>query len=133
MAEMKREVINAKGAPEPVGPYSHAVRVGNLLYLSGCGHIDPKTGEVLRGSIADQTRLVLNNLKVVLEEAGSGLDNVVKVLSFLADIRDFDEYNEAYGEFFKRDGNAPARSTIEARLWGGIGVEIEMVAYIPDK
>jgi enamine deaminase RidA (YjgF/YER057c/UK114 family) len=67
------------------------------------------------------------------EEAGSGLDNVVKVLSFLADIRDFDEYNEAYGEFFKRDGNAPARSTIEARLWGGIGVEIEMVAYIPDK
>ena len=76
---------------------------------------------------------VLNNLKVVLEEAGSGLDNVVKVLSFLADIRDFDEYNEAYGEFFKRDGNAPARSTIEARLWGGIGVEIEMVAYIPDK
>ena len=132
MSEITREPMVVDAAPKPVGPYTHAVRVGNLLYLSGCGPIDPKTGEVCRGTVEEQTRVVLNNLKIVCEAAGTGFENAVKVLAFLKDFNDFDAYNKAYGEFFKYDGNAPARSPIEANLWGGILVEIEMVVFVPD-
>jgi 2-iminobutanoate/2-iminopropanoate deaminase len=132
MSKVTRQPIVVDAAPKPVGPYTHAVRVGNLLYLSGCGPIDPVTGEVCRGTIEEQTRLVLNNLKIVCEAAGSSFKHVVKVLAFLKDIKDFDAYNKTYGEFFSYDGNAPARSTIQADLWNGILVELEMVAFIPD-
>ncbi len=133
MKKVERKAIVVETAPKPVGPYTHAVQVGNLLYLAGCGPIDPKTGKVVRGTVEEQTRVVLNNMKIVCEAAGTSLKNAVKVLAFLRDIKDFDAYNKAYGEFFEYDGNAPARSTIEARLWNEILVEVEMVAFVPDK
>jgi 2-iminobutanoate/2-iminopropanoate deaminase len=132
MAKVTRQAMMIEGAPKPVGPYTHAVRVGNLLYLAGCGPLDPKTGEIVGTTVEEQTRQVLENMKIVLEGAGTNMENVVKVLTFLSDINDFDRYNKTYAEYFKYDGNAPGRSTIEAKLWHGILVEMEMVAFIPD-
>jgi 2-iminobutanoate/2-iminopropanoate deaminase len=126
----KRIVFTPKAAP-PVGPYNQAVVVNErLVYTSGQIPIDPNTGQILHGEVDGQTLLVLNNLKAVLEAAGSGLDKVVKTTVFLKDMNDFGKMNEVYAKFFPKD-SSPARSTVEvARLPKDVRVEIEAVAVV---
>jgi 2-iminobutanoate/2-iminopropanoate deaminase len=126
---MHRETIHADGAPKAIGPYSQAVRAGGFVFCSGQIALDPATMEVVAGSVADQTRRVLQNLKAVLEKAGSGLNRIVKTTVFLRDMGDFGEMNGAYAEFFP--SAPPARATVQvARLPKDVAVEIEAVATV---
>jgi 2-iminobutanoate/2-iminopropanoate deaminase len=122
-----KSTIQTEKAPRPVGPYSQAVRTGELLFLSGQVAIDPATGRLSEGGIREQTRQVMENLKAVLEAGGSDFSRVVKTTIFLVDIADFSEVNQLYGEYFP--SQAPARSTFQvAALPLGAKVEIEMIA-----
>lgn len=123
---MKRTTIAAKNAPAAVGPYSHAVQVGDTVYTSGQLGLDPATGKMAEGVEAQATQ-ALNNLKAILEEAGLTLANVVKTTVFLNDIADFAKINKIYGEYFI--GETPARSCVQvaALPMGGL-FEIEAVA-----
>ncbi len=122
--------ITAPGAPEPRGPYSHAVRAGDFVYVSGQAAINPASNEFEVGTVAEETRRTLDNVAGILKAAGAELSDVVKCSVFLADIRDFAEMNQVYAEYF---GNSkPARTTVHAVLPGkGIKVEIDCVAYKP--
>ncbi len=124
------ERITAPGAPAPQGPYSHAVRAGDFIYVSGQAALDPATNQFVVGTVAEETRRTIGNIESILQAAGAGLADVVKCSVFLSDIRDFAEMNEVYNEFF---GQAkPARTTVQATLPGkGIKVEIDCVAYKP--
>ncbi len=125
-----KKIINTDNAPEPIGPYNQAVKSGHLLYTSGQIPIDPTTGEMVSGGIREQAIQVLENLKAVLEAAGSTLDDVIKTTVFLADMADFPELNTLYAEYFGED-NAPARSTVQvAALPKGALVEIEAIAKV---
>jgi len=125
---MEKRCIFAPDGPPAMGPYSHAVAAGNFLFLSGFGPAN-KDG-VQRGSIEDEARLSLSNVKCVLEAAGSSLDKVVKVTVYLANMDHFAAFNEIYKEFFT--ANYPARTCIQAgRLPMDIQVEIEAVALLP--
>ena len=119
-------------APEAIGPYSQAVRTGNLLFSSGQIAIDPKTGEVVEGGIAEQTQRICENLKAVLEAAGSSLERVVKTTCFLADMGDFAAFNAVYGEYFT---GRPARSCVAVKaLPKGVLAEVEVIAEVePNK
>jgi 2-iminobutanoate/2-iminopropanoate deaminase len=124
-----RESVQTDSAPKAIGPYSQAIRAGNLVFASGQIPIDPESGQVIEGGISEQTERVLNNLKAVLEAAGSSLDRVVKTTVFLADLGDFGEMNEAYGRFFKEA--PPARSTVEvSRLPRDARIEIDVIALL---
>ena len=128
---MSRTTITAPGAPAAIGPYSHAVAVGNLLFCSGQTPIDPATGELIEGDIAQQTRRVLQNLQLVLSAAGLTLAQAVKTTVFLMDMADFAAMNAVYAEFFPVA--PPARSTVQvAGLPRGARVEIELVAAKPE-
>ncbi|NLK29163.1 MAG: RidA family protein [Clostridiales bacterium] len=123
---MKRTTIVAKNAPAAVGPYSHAVRTGDVLYTSGQLGLDPVTGELVEG-VEAQAVQALNNLKAVVEAAGMTLADVVKTTVFLADINDFAKINKIYGEFFT--GETPARSCVQvAGIPKGGLFEIEAIA-----
>ena len=127
---MGKKIIKTESAPLPVGPYNQAVVVGNLVFTSGQIAVDPVTNEVSKGGVVEQTRLVLNNLKAVLQGAGSSLEQAVKVTVFLKNMNDFASMNMVYEKFFNPK-NAPARSTIEvARLPKDVLVEIEAVALV---
>ena len=127
---MTKALISTENAPAAVGPYSQAVAANGLVFCSGQIPLDPGTGELVTGSIADQTRRCMENLKAVLIEAGSGLDHLVKVNVYLADIDDYAEFNEAYGEFIGTE--APARAAVAvAGLPKGARVEVECVALAP--
>ena len=127
---MGKKIIKTESAPLPVGPYNQAVVVGNLVFTSGQIAVDPVTNEVSKGGVVEQTRLVLNNLKAVLQGAGSSLEQAVKVTVFLKNMNDFASMNMVYEKFFNPK-NAPARSTIEvARLPKDVQVEIEAVALV---
>jgi 2-iminobutanoate/2-iminopropanoate deaminase len=122
-----RQVISTDSAPKAIGPYSQAVRSAGLLFLSGQTPLDPATGQLVVGDIAKQTERVLENLKAVVEAAGSSLDRVVKTTVFLKDMNDFAEMNEMYSRYFPQ--NPPARSTVEAaRLPRDARVEIDAIA-----
>ena len=124
---MELRTIKADGAPNAVGPYSHAVVAGDYVFCSGQVPLDPATSELVTGDIAVQTSRILDNLAAVLAAAGSGLDRVVKTTVFLADIGDFAAMNDAYAKRF--GDHRPARSTIGvAALPRGARVEIECVA-----
>lgn len=124
-----KEIIATENAPGAIGPYSQAVKTGNLVFCSGQIPIDPATGEFVSDEVAKQTEQVLKNLKAVLEAAGTGLNNVVKTTVFLADMNDFAAMNEVYSRFFSE--NKPARATVQAaRLPKDAKVEIECVALI---
>lgn len=123
---MNRETITAENAPTPAGPYSHAVVAGGYVYVSGQGPVQPETGE-MPDAFAEQVRQTLNNLKTILEAAGSGLEHVVKVNAYVTDLTRFSEFNEVYKEFF-RDA-PPARTTVATALLG-ILVEVDCVAIV---
>ncbi len=123
-----KKIIKTSGAPEPVGPYSQAVQIGNFLFCSGQIPLDPKTNQVLSGDISAQTELVIRNIDAVLKEAGCDFKNVVKTTIFLTSMKDFPLVNEVYSRFFKEF--PPARSTVEVSgLPKGVNVEIEVVAF----
>ena len=125
---MKKEVKTDK-APKAIGPYSQAIIANGLVFASGQIAIDPKTGQLNTGNIEEQTRLVLTNMKAVLEAAGSSLDNAVKCTVFLDDMDNFAKMNAVYGEFFKTP--YPARAAVEAaRLPKDVKVEIEAIAIV---
>ncbi|MCX7806171.1 MAG: Rid family detoxifying hydrolase [Planctomycetota bacterium] len=123
------EYISTGKAPAAIGPYSQAVRAGDLLFCSGQIPKDPATGTVETTDIRRATDLALGNLKAVLEAAGAGPDRVVKTTVYLADLRDFEAMNERYAAFF--GSHRPARATVQAvRLPAGSPIEIEAVAYL---
>ena len=125
-----RVAIATKAAPAAVGPYSQAVRVGDLVFCSGQIPLDPATGALVEGDFAAQARRVLDNLSAVLREAGLGMKDVVRSTIYLADLADFAEVNRVYAEYFTPP--YPARSTIQAAaLPKGARVEIDVIAVAP--
>ena len=129
---MSKTVVSTSLAPKAVGPYSQGLRVGNLVYTAGQAALDPNTQQLISGGIAEQTRRTLENLKAVLEAAGTSLDRVVKANVYLKDMNDFAAMNAVYAEYLAPQGViAPARTTIEAaRLPKDALVEIELIAEI---
>jgi 2-iminobutanoate/2-iminopropanoate deaminase len=122
-----REIIKTENAPGAIGPYSQAVRAGGFVFASGQIPLDPRTGEMVSGGVAEQTEQVMLNLSAVLEAAGTGLERVVKTTVFLADMNEFSAMNEVYGRYFKE--SLPARATVQAaRLPRDARVEIEVIA-----
>lgn len=125
------KTISTDKAPGAIGPYSQAVRAGNLLFCSGQIPIDPRTGEFVSEDVSEQTEQVIKNLAAVLEAAGTRLNRVVKTTVFLADMNDFAKMNEVYAKHFSE--NKPARATVEAaRLPKDARVEIEAVALLDE-
>lgn len=123
------ETVSTDNAPGAIGPYSQAVKTGNLVFCSGQIPIDPATSEFVSNDVAEQTEQVLKNLSAVLEAAGTNLDKVVKTTVFLADMNDFTAMNEVYARYFAE--NKPARATVQAaRLPRDARVEIECIAVV---
>jgi 2-iminobutanoate/2-iminopropanoate deaminase len=123
-----REIVATEAAPQAIGPYSQAIRIGEFVFTSGQIPIDPKTGAFVEGGIAEQTEQVLRNLAEVLRAAGTSLEAVVKTTVFLADMDDFAAMNEVYGRYFSNE--PPARSTVQAaRLPRDARVEIDVIAF----
>ena len=126
---MEKKVVNADKAPAAVGPYSHAIKWGNMLFTSGQIPLDPVSGQVVKGGIQAQTRQALENLKQVLAAGGAGFSDVVKTTCFLDDMNDFAQFNEVYAEYFK--DSPPARSCVAVdRLPKDVLVEIEAIAVV---
>ncbi len=126
---MQRQAIQTAKAPKAIGPYSQAIRVGDLVFCAGQTPLDPATGNLVEGGIEAQTQRVLQNLSAVLEAAGTSLERAVKTTVFLADMNDFQKMNAVYAEFFP--ANPPARSTVQvARLPRDAMVEIEIIAAV---
>ena len=124
---MEREIINTDKAPGAVGPYSQAVRVGHFVFTAGQVAIDPAVGKIVADDVVGQTHQVMKNLQAVLQQAGAGLDKVVKTTVFLQDMGHFKAMNEVYGQYFSQ--RPPARSTVEVvRLPLDALVEIEAIA-----
>lgn len=128
----QKTAVSTKDAPGAIGPYSQAVRVSDFLYTSGQVALDPATGQIVAGGIAEQTTRVLENLKAVLHAAGVDLSHVVKTVVFLKNMGDFAAMNEIYGKYLAPAGVVPpARSTVEvARLPKDALVEIEVIAIV---
>jgi endoribonuclease L-PSP, putative len=125
---MERKAVTTSEAPIPKAPYSQAIIANGFVFVSGQVAIDPKTGEPVHGSFEDELKLALNNMKAILEAAGSSLDKVVKVTVFLADMSNFPKLNEIYRQFFPEP--FPARTTIQAQPPGGFKVEVECIAML---
>ncbi|MAF54512.1 MAG: deaminase [Deltaproteobacteria bacterium] len=126
---MSRSIVNTSKAPAPVGPYSQAVRCGNMLFVSGQVPLDPESGELVLNSFAEQCHRVLLNLKIILEAGGSALGNVLKVTIYMQNIAQFNELNEIYSEYF--DASKPARACVEvSALPKGVAVEMDAIAEI---
>jgi 2-iminobutanoate/2-iminopropanoate deaminase len=125
---MSKEVIFTDKAPKAIGPYSQAIKFGNILFISGQVPVNPATGE-LTGDIKVQTRQVLENIKSILAAAGASANDIVKTTVFLKNLDDFTAMNEIYSAYFPKE--APARSTVEvARIPRGALIEIEAIAFI---
>lgn len=123
---MQREVIFTKNAPEPIGPYSQAVKAGNTIYFSGQIAIDPATGQMSNGDVAEQSHKVMANIKALLDASGASFSDIVKTSIFLKDMNDFPVVNEIYGSYFK--DKFPARETVEvSRLPKDALVEISVI------
>src|SRR5205814_6813512 len=130
LAHMKK-IISTNEVPAAIGPYSQAVRSGRFLFCSGQIPLDPKSGQIVSGDIAAQTRRVLDNIAAVLRAERLTFDNVVKTTIFLTNLGDFQKVNEIYGSYFEQ--NPPARSTVQvSALPKGANVEIEVIAAIGD-
>jgi len=128
---MNKEIISTSKAPQAIGPYSQAIRVGRFVYTAGQIAINPETSQIVEGDVSAQAEQVMQNLQAVLEAAGTSLDNVVKTTIFLRYMKDFSAVNEVYGKFF--GAGKPARSTVAvSALPLKALVEIEVVALVPD-
>jgi 2-iminobutanoate/2-iminopropanoate deaminase len=125
---VKKKAVFPKGGPQPKGPYSPAIVFGDLVFVSGMGSVDPATGNVVPGDTVQQLDVTARNIRAILEAAGSGMDKILKVNVYLADMNDFQRMNEAYREHF--GPVLPARTTIQAgRLPLDLKIEIEVVAH----
>ena len=126
-----KKVVQTDTAPKALGPYSQAIAAGGMIYCAGQIPLDPKTGNIVTGGVAEQTHQVLKNLRAVLKAAGSDLDRAVKTTVFIKNMNDFAAMNEVYGRHFNTD--PPARSTVEvARLPKDVLVEIDVIALAGD-
>ncbi len=124
---MEKKIINSKSAPEPIGPYSHAVLINNTLYISGQVAKDAISGLMIQDDIKNETRKVMENLEAILKEAGMDFTNVVKTTIYCVDLANFAAINEVYGSFFS--GNFPARETVQVvKLPLNANVEISVIA-----
>ncbi len=124
-----REIVTTHKAPEAVGPYSQAVRYGNMLFLSGQVSINPDSGEMEKGTVKEQTKRALMNINAVLEAAGSSIDKVLKCNVYLSDISYFDDMNQVYGDYFH--SSYPARLCVSGvDIYGGLAVEIDVIAAV---
>jgi len=122
-----KKIINSSNAPEPIGPYSQAVRFENMLLVSGQIPIDQSNGKLISSSIEDETHQVMKNLRFILEEAGLTFSNVLKCSIFVSSMDDFSKINEVYGQYFS--DNPPARETVEVSgLPKNVNVEISCIA-----
>lgn len=125
-----RKVVSTKNAPAAIGPYSQANIFGNLVFTSGQVPLIPESGAIVAGGIEEQTEQSLNNVKAIIEEAGSSMDKVLKTTVFIKDMNDFAKVNGVYAKFFT-EGSFPSRSAVEvARLPKDVLIEIEAIAYI---
>lgn len=128
---MDKKIVATQKAPAAIGPYSQAVAVGNLMFLSGQIALDPESGELLEGDVAAQTELVMKNIGAVLEAMGLTYEHLVKTTIFLASMDDFSAVNEVYGRYFEKA--PPARATVEvSRLPKDVAVEISGIAVVPE-
>lgn len=126
---MQKQIIQTNNAPAPIGPYSQAVKAGNLLFVSGQVAFDPATGNLVMDTLQAEAHQVMKNLEAVLTEAGAGFDNVVKTTIFLSDMSLFAEVNEVYGSYFT--GDYPARETVAVKtLPRNVNVEISVIATL---
>jgi 2-iminobutanoate/2-iminopropanoate deaminase len=125
---MEKKIFTTQNAPAPIGPYSQAVKAGNMLFISGQVAIDPATGNVEAGDIPSETHQVMKNLQAILQEAGTDFNAVVKTTIFLSDMSLFAQVNEVYGKYFS--SSFPARETVAVKgLPKNVNVEISMIAY----
>ncbi|MBK5212490.1 MAG: RidA family protein [Flavobacteriaceae bacterium] len=125
-----KTIITTPHAPAPIGPYNQAILNGTMLYTSGQIAIDPKTGNLVTDNIKTETKLVMENLKAILTEAGMNFENVLKTTIFISDMNNFAAINEVYGSYFN-EATAPARETVEvANLPKFVNVEISVVASL---
>jgi len=129
---MSKTAVSTDKAPAAIGPYSQGIRAGNLVFTAGQIALDPATGQVVAPGIQEQTTRVLENLKAILQQAGSSLDRVVKATVFLKDFNDFAAMNSVYGAYLAPDGvTPPARTTVEvSRLPKDVLVEIDLIAEV---
>lgn len=126
---MKKEIISTSDAPAAIGPYSQAVKIGDLIFVSGQIPIDPSTGELVAGGVQQQVKQILTNIAAILEAAGVSLSNVVKTTVYICNMDDFPVVNEAYQQFFMED--PPARACVEvSRLPKDVIVEIDAIAHL---
>ena len=126
---MQKQIIQTNNAPAPIGPYSQAVKAGNLLFVSGQVAFDPATGNLVMDTLQAEAHQVMKNLEAVLTEAGAGFANVVKTTIFLSDMNLFAEVNEVYGSYFT--GDYPARETVAVKtLPRNVNVEISVIAAL---
>lgn len=126
---MEKKIISTKNAPAAIGPYSQAVKTGNLVFTSGQIPLDPQTGELVNDDIKKAAERSMENIKAILEEAGTSTDKVIKTTVFIQNMNDFAAVNEVYGRYFTE--NQPARSCVEvSKLPKGAKVEIEAIAYV---
>ena len=125
-----KKIINTSNAPAPIGPYSQAVAAGNFVFVSGQIPVDSSTGEVVSENITAETKLVMQNIKAVLTEAGVGFEHIVKTTIFLTDMQTFAQVNQVYGSYFT--DQFPARETVQvAALPKNVNVEISVIAIKP--
>ena len=130
MSQPVKQAYFLPGADPEAWPYSEALRVDDWVFIAGQGPVDPVTQQPVLGTVEAETRLVFEHLRQLLELAGSALAEVVKVTVHLADIADFDAYNQVYREFFPTSPR-PTRITVQSTLWAGIKIEVECTAYSP--
>lgn len=124
-----KQIISTKKAPDAIGPYNQATAFEKLIFTSGQIALNPETMEIVEGGIQEQTRVVMENLKAVLEEGGSSYDNVLKTNCYLSDMDNFAAFNEIYGEYFSAE-DAPARATVAVKtLPKNVLVEVDAIAY----
>ncbi|MBA2423164.1 MAG: RidA family protein [Chitinophagales bacterium] len=126
---MNKQVIETPAAPAPIGPYSQAITIGKMIFVSGQIAIDPSTGNLIKGEIKTETNQVMENIKAILASGGADFSQVVKTTIYLADMNQFSAVNEIYGYYFS--GNFPARETVQvAALPMKANVEISMIAHL---